>query len=486
MSRKNSLRNYVRADRSHGESNGDEGAHGERDTSADGNAFDPNSYDRRDPMAFCYKCIDDLKIEWRYDGSFWRRGDLQRADRLDQVDEYLATEHLRFADLVQRITLFSRRYEYQWKKSDITAALTQIRGRAMVDRRAEVLNPIFKPLIASEQDAARLDWEKMSQLFDAPPEISIASMQHCIHQVKQKALNREVEHHLMALTWSAIQGSGKSTFMRAFTSPIEELCARNVVMRQVADDRSGELFKYSIIIVDDLERMLKSAVSDVKAVMTGDLLGRRVLSSSNIVHIKQWATLVGTANYSVSELIPDESGHRRFVDLPFKNGNIAKGRNPAIWPIVRGLNYMNLWRSVDAFAASPILSVLAALYKYQDGGRHTNILLTWLRGLDVNSEEIRSISVREGVKADALRVLYQSQTGQEITHKQFPLEMARLFTDDEVPFSSHFVARAGAVYRLKIKPNAERNSMSANPATTATTATAAPPARGGRPNDTQD
>ena len=430
---------------------------GHDDQGPEGDAGRQASFDLVDPILFVQQCLDSVSIEFRFDGSVYRRGTLLKAETPNQVEEYLDVEHISIKSLKQRIVLFSRKHGYPWKSAEITPALEQICERSKHFRLKEIALTLKQAMPATDHAAAEKEWMRMSALFPVPREVSMAALQHFIWQVKQKAFGREIEHHLMPLIWSSIQGPGKSTFVRRFISPIQELCARNVVLRQVADDRSAELFRYLIIVVDDMERLKKKAVSDLKAVMTGDVLNRRKLATSNLATIKQKSTLIGTANSSVSDLVPDNTGHRRFIDLPFVNGNVAKGGDPAIWPLVMSLDYALLWRSVDAFAPSPILPVLRELYEYQDGCRPKDPLLAWLLGLDVLSEAVRAITVREGIRADRLRLLYQQDTGQQISHRRFPEEMAKYFANEETPFADEIETKVGMVYRLKPQFKSERS-----------------------------
>lgn len=416
------------------------------------------AFDRNDPVRFVQQCLDTVGLEFLFNGTLAYKGKLLSAATPDQIDEYLNLERLDFGDVEDRIYLYAVKHGYRWGKGQIGPALRQLRGRARHDRRNTVLRPYLDPPSRRELADAAREWKRVSQLFEAPAALSIASLQHVIHQVKCKALGRSVDHHLMVVIWSLIQGGGKSTFTRFFCSPLRELVAQNAVLRQVADDRSAEIFQYLLILIDDIE-VLEKAMADIKSILTGEELSRRTLGASSLRTIRQNATLIGTANGPPHLLLPDATGHRRFVGLPYRNGNGAKGGDVSLWLLASSINYELLWRSVDVFAPSPIHDVLDELYRYQDIGKPIDPLLKWLRGLDVHAECVREITVRAGIRARKLRELYERQTGQTISDNKFQAEMARYYTDDSTPFADQVELNIGMLYRLK--PNF-RNRPQAN------------------------
>lgn len=167
------------------------------------------------------------------------------------------------------------------------------------------------------------------------------------------------------------------------------------------------------------------------------------------VGIRQRATLIGTANASIEELIQDDTGHRRFAMLPFRNGNSAKGGDPEIWRVVTSSDYELLWRSVDPFAPSPILPHLEDLVRHQSRWAPEDPFLKRLRGLDLNSEAILRITKRPGVQAQALHTLYVTQEKANISRQRFAEAMSRYFLDPGVPFSGKATVEAGTFYRIK-------------------------------------
>jgi hypothetical protein len=164
---------------------------------------------------------------------------------------------------------------------------------------------------------------------------------------------------------------------------------------------------------------------------------------------RQAATFIGTANRPIHELINDDSGHRRFVMMPFKKGNPAAGGSKLIWQIVNELNFEKLWLSVDAFDPSPIHAYLAELQQFQKAFRPLPKVHQWILDLDLSSEMVRSITVRGGVRAEALRDLYVAQTGDEISNQKFSDEMLKATKDARMPFSGKQRKEVGALYIVR-------------------------------------
>jgi hypothetical protein len=160
------------------------------------------------------------------------------------------------------------------------------------------------------------------------------------------------------------------------------------------------------------------------------------------------ATLLGTSNNDISELVNDNTGHRRFAMLPFRNGAVAKGGDPTVWKIVGSIDYVLLWRSVNVFEPSPIKPYVNELLRHQEVHR-PDVLKSWLVGLDFESEDVRRIQTRDGARAQALHELFCVQTGRAITMTQFGIEMRRHVSDPAVPFGPKIRTMNGVHYPLK-------------------------------------
>jgi len=394
--------------------------------------------------------VDILLERWGLSVSFngtWIQRDVpHQADRPSLVESYLSAEQLADRDVLDELTLYVRQTGVKVDTSVIKAAFRKSVRQQKRAKQKEILREILKPdpFVAA---AAESEWKSWSRLFDMPASISIASAQHTIWQVKRKAANLPVSNHLMMVIFGAEQGSGKTTLVRRVSTPLGELASGDVLLSDFAYNRSGDIYRYPLVIIDDLEQIASESVPVLKSLISATTINRRQLQTSNSVSLRQAATLIGTANRPVSELIDDDTGHRRFVMMPFRNGNEARGGNSEIWRIVNSIDTKLLWDSVDHYEKSPLTVVLKDLHAYQSSYKPAPKLLKWLRVLDLKSEKVSAISVQGGVRSDMLRDLYIQETGDLISRQKFADQMAIYVGDESVPFSEKFKKEVGAIYR---------------------------------------
>lgn len=347
--------------------------------------------------------------------------------------------------------------EVRRKGSDFsTADISRVMRRVVwVDQEARettVMWPLlWKPLDAGEQVQAAAMWLYLTEAtLDMDSALGIAVLQHFIWQVKRKQLECSVCHHLMPVVVSPVQGSGKTTMVTRFLSPLEELASDPVLLSQLADPRSGEILRFPAVFIDDVERLNPGLIAVLKSLLTSNAVNRRRSGTSKADKRRQRATLIGTANEPITVLIADPTGHRRFVELPFRNGAVTKGGDPKVWQAVDDTDFMLLWRSVDAFGPPPILPHLATLAATEAASAPVDRLRNCLIGLDLRSEDVQAITVRGGgVGAEDLRLLINELLGDEISANEFSRRMASLVTDPAVPFRAKKRMGLKNIYRFK-------------------------------------
>lgn len=347
--------------------------------------------------------------------------------------------------------------------ADVARALRRIVREDRQARETTVMMPLlFDPLEAAERARAEAMWLRLvGTILDMDPELGVGVLQHFVWQVKRKQLYLPVCHHLMPVLVSPVQGSGKTTFLRRFLGPLQELASDPVLLSDLADRRSGEILGFPVVFVDDVERLDPRLNATLKSLLTADAVSRRRLGSSSADKRRQRATLIGTANEPIATLICDPTGHRRFAELPFRNGAVAKGGDVAVWRAVEEADYDLLWRSVDGFGPSPILHHLAALVAAQAAAAPPDRLRECLVRLDLRSADVQNISMRGGVRADDLRLLLCALLGEEITANRFCARMAELVGDPLVPFKPKIRLSQGYIYPLKKSAHAAGGSAPA-------------------------
>lgn len=142
------------------------------------------------------------------------------------------------------------------------------------------------------------------------------------------------------------------------------------------------------------------------------------------------------------------------MKVPFRNGTVTKGGDATVWDTVNTINYELLWRSVDAFAPSPLLPYRADLQRHEDGASSKGGVLGWLIGLDLEAETVRNLTTPKGLRAQELHDLFEVQTGIEMSAQRFAGEMQRYLLRPDTPFGDKIRTEHGALYRLKRKVSA--------------------------------
>ena len=164
---------------------------------------------------------------------------------------------------------------------------------------------------------------------------------------------------------------GQDDLRAAVPRTLQELAVGPALLSDFADKRIGDIYRFPALFIDDMQRIDPRLVPVLKSLVTSEGIRRRRLGTSLSSTIPQLTTLIGTANLGIDELVADETGHRRFATLTFRNGEIANGGTPGVWEAVDRTDYGLLWRSVDAFGPCPIEDCLGDLYRRQAAGQVT-------------------------------------------------------------------------------------------------------------------
>jgi curved DNA-binding protein CbpA len=405
-----------------------------------------------DPVRIVRDFLEKHDIEILFDGSMRGRSSFGMAMSPADIEAALAREDPDPVWLVDEILLDLHSQRIGIPKGDVERALRHVMREDQRQRRNKIVRPLFAALSPDERSRADAEWDRLVRhVFMDDPLLAAAVLQHFIWQVKQKLLGRPVLDHLMPVVFSPEQGSGKTTFVLRFLSPLKELAAGPVLLSDFIDKRSGDIYRFLALFIDDVERIDPRLVPVLKSLVTSEGIRRRRLGTSMSTTIRQLTTLIGTANVAIDELVPDETGHRRFAMLTFRNGAVATGGDPLVWETVDAVDYDLLWWSVDAFGPSPIRPYLADLRRLQAESRRRSDLHVWLANLDVRCEAILKITAKGGAKAKALWELFRMENGSTMSLTRFGLEMDHLVADPNVPFESKVRTMHGTFYPLKAR-----------------------------------
>jgi hypothetical protein len=389
------------------------------------------------------------QIEVLFDGTLFLRGRPLQAITVEDIDAVLAVDPPSSSDLLDEIVLFARGRGARFKKGDLSAALRQVLRTERRRRYQTVMRPLLENCSPEAYERAKESWKKLGTLFDMEGELAVAILKHFCWCVKQKQLGRAVAHHCFPIVFSPEQGTGKTVFVKKFISPLRELATEAALFSDLSDRRSGDIFRFPVIFLDDMEQVQAKEAPVLKSVLTADKLRRRRMGTSLSDGVRQSSVPIGTSNRPIHELVQDCTGHRRFAMMPFRNGAVTKGGDAEVWHVVNSTDYELLWRSVDAFDQSPIIPHLKQLRDHQGAARSTDSVLDWVRELDFESEPVRNLTTKRGLRAQALHTLFMAQTRTEISAKRFADEMQRVALQPDTPFADKIKTETGALYRLK-------------------------------------
>jgi hypothetical protein len=333
------------------------------------------------------------------------------------------------------------------KQADIRRALELVIEENRRARFCEIVSALDAPQDSETYDG---DWNKMTTLVAMDAGLAKAVFQHFIWQVKRKARGLLVHHHLMPVVVGHQQGSGKTTMTRKLLAPLQEL-VKMMSITDINDKRVGDLDRFAVGFIDDMEKVPTKNIETLKAIITAENLTRRKLNTSRIVTMDQRTTLIGTSNRDIQTLVDDPTGNRRFVQIPFRNGNVDRGGDPDIWNTVKQMNAVRLWQSVDWNSMPPIEAELPALIAHQASYIVKDDLHHWLDQLEANPALIADIDTASGVPMRKLFERFQKHTGSNWTEKRFGMEMTTRTARDGCPFQQKNKKRDAVYYKLKQK-----------------------------------
>lgn len=322
------------------------------------------------------------------------------------------------------------------KTSILNAALRKVLRDDARGRRKSIVDGIASPKLSDDQcDLTVASFRDLvAEMLEGDADINTKVLCHFIYQVKRKLAKLPVPDHLMPVVVSRQQGVGKTTFVKRLVKPMAEL-AKSVLFSDIADPRSIHVFRHTVLVIDDMEKLSPHNIPIVKNRITGEDVTGRGMRSNRELSTQQRATFIGTSNMSVAALVPDESGNRRFYEMTFR-ANLAAGGNTEIWNHINATDFQALWRSIDPFGPSPLAAVRLEIFGRGSQSESKSSVHSWARRLDIDSEAVGRVLQRQGAPSLDLYDLYCEQTQDAQTSVQIFGRLMREATKDaSVPFN---------------------------------------------------
>ncbi len=272
-----------------------------------------------------------------------------------------------------------------------------------------VADNIYDPNIVT---VAEKEWDKfIIAITDDNVDETKAVMKHFIWQAKRKMFGKPVKFHMMPILYGR-QGSGKSTIVKDLTGPVKDFKAE-VNFGQIGDDRDHALWSNLILVFDEMGNSTTTNLEIIKQRLTSDTFTARVMNTNTNSLITNRTTSIGTTNKSLTRLIFDETGMRRFYQINCKD-NID-------WKVTESINYAMLWQSINENADSdfnPNNPIFAKVQKIQNESRFITIIEAFLEQRSYNKCSIETI--RASVLFDEFQQFEKTQTPRpEMTQTKF-------------------------------------------------------------------
>lgn len=308
-------------------------------------------------------------------------------------------------------------------------------------KKALAARPAMIAATIAHDPAIAFDWDGLvaasfETTGETSPALIVSVLQKFAHSVKRKLLALPVQHHLMAVLVGR-QGGGKSTFLHTFLEPVREL-SQATDFERLVDNREIDLFSFPVLLIDEMAHASKADIERVKNVVTSDTIARRPMRTNVTVQIRNSATLIGASNKLLSQLIRDETGLRRFVQLPF--------HPDADRDYLANVDWLAMWQSIDPNGPDPIVPFLAELGALQDASRTRSQVEEWLSTLDgVFGRRVEQVYGDRAIRKDELHDYFLewcdgrriaerfTMTAQSFANELHRLRMAN---PDAVPFEA--------------------------------------------------
>lgn len=338
--------------------------------------------------AFVEKFVRQKKINLRFDGSIdWRENPgISRDVFITKVQ--------------QDYRIFAAKYKVaspnRLGRNDLQHQLMEL----LYDNRAEKQLRLENMLRYREDvgDAELIRFVKA--LFPNASKEKLAFSQTVIEcfiwQVKRKIAGIPVEHHIMPVLYSKQHGTGKSVSMGRLMNPLKEF-----VLHLQLDVFKDSFFRKAfsenfVVIFDELQGAGRTDIESMKNVITAEDLSARGMRTQDIDTIKQNCTFVGTTNRPLADLIFDNTGMRRFVELELDcmadlelitgekwvNGERLKATNP--------IDFLKVWQGVKELTLNPILAIKEELEQHQEQLRTMTTLEQWVDEFEVEPGKVEN------------------------------------------------------------------------------------------------
>lgn len=247
------------------------------------------------------------------------------------------------------------------------------------DMRQTVWQKITEPLRVYDPSGLEEAKVFLECLTGKVEEESLTVLLHTIWQIKQKAFDRKVDHHMMTV-FEGETGGGKSETVYKFLSPLAPLFQKES-MDCLSDQRRWGIFnRFLVLNMDEMEKADKTDLAGLKRTITSDILSYRILGTHLNQSIRNKTTLIGSTNESIDTLIKDHTSNRRFYSIQ----TLGKLALPKNHERINRIDYVNLLRAVDMEKPTPLSEKLREIQIRQEEMKFKDSVELWIEEFSVS------------------------------------------------------------------------------------------------------
>lgn len=241
-------------------------------------------------------------------------------------------QHERYKEIYEKIKFFDE------DESSVSYVNDLFSDKEEIDNNEDSWKKLIDILI--RKDASE-DLRKMCEV----------TLKQFIFMVKRGALTaitgrtHNTIYPVIPLIDNAKNGTGKTSFIEQFLSPLEESkCA--VTMNELTDERYYFKFgKYLAGYSDEISKMNKSDLETFKTIVTESNIEYRPLYKNSRVKLNKTISFIGTTN-DWKTIKRDTTGGRRWFVIP--------GSDMIDLKALKNIDMNKIWRSVDENSIEPL------------------------------------------------------------------------------------------------------------------------------------
>lgn len=263
-------------------------------------------------------------------------------------------DDLPFDQLLSRISLDAENERLKYSDDKIKHALNIWMAE---QKKLVVANHILKIEFDPEVSGDAASRFLVAATGSAKP-LENAVLRHFVWQIKRKLLGLKVGNHLMPIFVGKHRG-GKTEAIKKLLGPIEQLCLMANDMTVITDERGIKALNDNYcIFFDEMAKAGKVDADRMKNIITSEYVSYRIMRTNQYASLRHNSVFIGATNHHVRDLIFDHTSARRFYEI--QTLNVLDHQE------INSIPYLEIWKSVNPLADSPIIEFLPELDRVQE------------------------------------------------------------------------------------------------------------------------